>query len=193
MKNILMLVIGALIGGACVFGYFNYSINRASTAQIDSELTIFNNKISDLDKEIAKYKSGLLPSLLKTQKAIYAEIVASLEAKKAQFAHWISLDYPVSLSATIPAGDVKGYEEEIAKLEKGIEADKQESAKYKPCLVKSLIDTRIAQNQLTQAGLERAKIAKKYNLPILSIPGDKEPTPAEAPLVQTPEQDKESL
>ena len=193
MKNILMLIIGALIGGVCVFGYFNYSINRESTTQIDSEVAIFNNKISALDNEIAKYQSGLLPSLLKAQKAIYAETVASLEAKKAQFTHWIKLDYPVSFDVTIPVGDVKGYEEEITKLEKSIEADKQESAKYKPCLVKSLIDTRIAQNQLTQAGLERAKIAKKYNLPILSLPGDKDPVPADAPLVQTLEQDKESL
>lgn len=188
-----MLVIGAFIGAGAMFGYFNYSINRESTVQIDSEVASFNNKISDLDKEIAKYQGGLLPGLLKTQRAIYAETVASLEAKKAQFAHWIRLDYPASLNAEIPAGDVKAYEDEIAKLEKGIEADMQESAKYGPCLVKSLIDTRIAQNQLTQAGLERAKIAKKYNLPILSIPGDKEPAPVEPPLVQTPEQDKESL
>lgn len=193
MKNFLMLIIGAIIGGACVFGYFNYSINTESTAQIDKELTAFNNKISELDKELSQYKGGLLPSLLKIQRAIYAETVASLEAKKAQFAHWIRLDYPASLDATIPAGDVKGYEVEIARLEKGIEADRQESAKYKPCLVKSLIDTRIAQNQLTLAGLERAKIAKQYNLPMLSVPGDKEPAPVEPPLVQTPEQDKESL
>lgn len=193
MKSLLALILGIIIGGCAVFGYFNYTINKESTAEINKELDIFNKKISALDKEISGYSGGLLPTLLKVQRAVYADAVASLETKKSQFSHWIMLNYPSSAETEKPAGDTEAYDKEIANLESKIEEDKKESAQYRPCLVKSLIDTRIAQNRLTLSGLERARIAKKYNLPFLVIQGEKVPSVPEEEVKQTPEQDKDAI
>lgn len=69
---------------------------------------------------------------------------------------------------------------------------KKSLQKYNPCLIKSLIDTRIEQTRLTLSGLERAKVAAKYNLPYLLAESEKKEKKAEK-LKQSPEVDKESL
>lgn len=192
MKNYLFLIAGLLIGGAVVFIYMNNNINKISTEEIDKELEKLNKKITILDTEIAKYKSGLLPSLLNVQRAIYEETVAALELKKAQFSHWINLNYNIKNPASMPYGEVHDYDKEITKLEEKIQSDKKESDKYKPCLIKSLIDTRIAQTQLLLSSIERAKIAKQFNLPFLEITNKKE-TEDSPPLIQSQSEDKDSL
>lgn len=193
MKNFLYFSIGLIFGAAIVFGYFSYNINKESTSNIDKEITNFKEKISALDIEIAKYKGGLLPTILTVQRAIYSETVASLELKKTQIFHLIKFNYSVPTDIIIPAGNTESYEKEIAELEKKIAEDQKESEKYRPCLIKSLIETRIAQTRLTLSGLERAKIAKQYNLPFLSIATEKAPQLGQQEQNQTPEADKEAL
>jgi len=195
-KYILLTTIGIIIGALLATTYFTYNINKESTEQIDNEIKQYNNKINELDKEISKYVSGLLPLLLKLQKSIYAETVASLEQKKSQLAHWITLNYKLSSTQVMPVHKIDDIDKEINNLKLIIEKDKMESAKYSQCLIKSLIETRIAQQQFTLSGLERAKIAYKYNIPFLllqneNLNSDKEVKP-ERPK-QTPEEDKSAL
>lgn len=193
MKNLSYLFIGIIIGGCLVFGFVNYNIKKESTIEIDNKITEFNKKISLLDNEIEKYQGGIILSLLKTQRAIYTDIIAALEVKKAQMSHWIILNYQVATEVTMPVGEIQNYDTEISRLQKKIDNDKEESAQYKPCLVKSLIETRIAQTKLALSGLERAKIAKQYNLPFLLIPGEKATKDIAPKINQSPEQDKDAL
>ena len=190
-KNILSFILGVIIGCSTAFCYFNYHITKESTEKIDKEIAIYNKKISDIDKEIEGF-TGLIPTIKQAQRAIYTETIAALEAKKTQFLHWIVFTYPISGKYVFPLGDTEAYNEEISELNKSIEDDKKESAKYNPCLIKSLIDTRIEQTRLTLSGLERAKVAVKYNLPYLLAESEKKEKKAEK-LKQSPEVDKESL
>lgn len=195
-KCIAFTTFGIIIGAILATTFFTCNINKESTEQIDNEIIIYNKKIDELNNEISKYASGLLPSLLKIQKSVYEETVASLLQKKSQMAHWITLNYKLSSSQIMPSQKMDDINKEINNLKLSIENDEKESAKYNPCLIKSLIETRIAQQQFTLSGLERAKIAYKYNIPFLIFPNeflnkDNERKP-ELPK-QTPEEDKAAL
>lgn len=193
MKNIICFIIGLIIGCAGTFFYFNYNINKQSTEEIDRDIATYNSKITELNNEINKYQGGLIKVILELQKEIYAETVASLESKKAQFSHWINFNYNFAPAVEIPLGEIKSFDDEIVKLKAEIRVDENESAKYAPCLVKSLIDARIAQKSLQVTALERGRIAKMYNLPMLKFPNDQEPKAQEPTVIQNPEHDKESL
>lgn len=194
MKTIFGIIAGILIGSLCTFAFFTYNINHESTELINSDIEKYNKSITELDKEIAKYSGGLLLSMLQLQKAIYMNNISALEAKKTQLAHWIVFNYDIKDAATLPLGELDAYNDEIKELRIKIANDEKESAKYSPCLIKSLIDSRIAQQQLTLSGLERAVIAKKYNLPFLIAPGEvkvKDDNKPKQPV--DPVKDKESL
>lgn len=194
MKNIIFLIIGCVVGCVAVTVFFTYNINKESTTAIDAEILQYENKISLLDSEISKYSGGLYPALLSVQKAIYGDTVAALKMKRSQLAHWIVMRYTAKATTQLPTGKMENYQQEIAFLEAKIKNDKAESARYNPCLVKSLIDARIAQEELTVAGLERAMIAQKYGIPFLILPDEKQKKPTvKPPVVQSPQQDKEAL
>ncbi|WP_302413145.1 hypothetical protein [uncultured Desulfovibrio sp.] len=192
MKSILSLILGCAIGIGGTFYYFSTNINKQSTDAIDADIAKYNAVISELDKEISKYSGGLILTMLQAQRAIYSNNIAALESKKMQFAHWINYDYQIDNNVVLPLGDMDAYEQELIAINNNIEKDEKESALYKPCLIKTLIELRIAQQRMTVAGIERAIIAKKYNLPFIITPTEVKETPKNK-VIQTPEQDKESL
>ncbi len=196
MKKILILLTGVVIGALSATIFFTTSINKESTKDIDNDIAIFSKKITDVDAEIAKYSGGLVLSLLKSQREIYQNSVAALQQKRAQIAHWIVFNYNIDSKHTMPHGSIENYKREIEEINKKIEHDTAESALYSPCLVKSLIESRIAQNKFSLSGVERALIAQKYNIPFILLPNEaqkSEDKPKASPVKQSPEEDLNSL
>lgn len=195
MKNIISAIFGCVLGCIATFIFFTHSINKESTSAIENEISQYKITVDALSKEISRYQDSLYPTLLMLQKATYQDIIAALEAKKVQLAHWIVFTYP---SATAPVvkseTSIAAIENEITAVKTQIEADKRESAKYGECLLKSLIDVRIAQTQLSLAGLERERIAQKYGLALLGLPASsRESAPDKPKRPENPVEDKNAL
>lgn len=194
MKNIVVFISGAFLGCILSAAFFTLNINKESTHAIEQEISQYKNTVSSLDSEIAMYSGGLLPSLLKIQRAMYQDIIASLEAKKIQIAHWITLSFPTNTNAISAGEGITELEKEVSDLKNKIEEGKRESAQYSPCLIKSLIDLRVAQEKLTLASLERTMIAKRYNLPLIQLPnGENKGLPNKKKRPENPELDRDSL
>ncbi len=167
MKNGIFLLIGVFVGAALSCAFFVYEENTESTKEILEDIALYKAKTEPLSAEIAKYSSGLYPTLLKTEKAVYDNIIAALEEKKVQLVHRITFSYPkTGQYALLDKEKLNKITHEIDTLKKQIEEDEKESALYSPCLMKSLIDTRRAQRQLTLARLESALVFLNYNIPL---------------------------
>lgn len=174
MKKILLVIIGIAIGCVSTGGYLIYTENNVSTQIIDEDISLLNKKIDSIDSEIKKYKSGLYLSLIKNEKAVYKNIVSALEMKKLSTIHRININYNLKNTVgNIPA-NTNNIEANILSLNKKIEEAKAESNLYRPCLMKSLIDTKRAQLEFTLSGLERAKFAQKYNIPMLTTQNEQD-------------------
>lgn len=174
MKKILLVIIGIAIGCVSTGGYLIYTENNVSTQIIDEDISLLNKKIDSIDSEIKKYESGLYLSLIKNEKAVYKNIVSALEMKKLSTIHRININYNLKNTVgNIPA-NTNNIEANILSLNKKIEEAKAESNLYRPCLMKSLIDTKRAQLEFTLSGLERAKFAQKYNIPMLTTQNEQD-------------------
>lgn len=168
MKKILLVIMGIVIGCVSAGGYFIYTENKISTQIIDEDIALLNKKIEIIDSEIKKYESGLYLSLIKNEKAVYKNIVSALEMKKFSLIHRINMNYNLNDTVGNMPTNTNNIETNISYLNKKIEEAKAESNLYRPCLMKSLIDTKRAQLEFTLSGLERAKFARKYNIPMLT-------------------------
>lgn len=174
MKKILLVIIGIVIGCVSTGGYLIYTENNVSTQMIDEDILFLNKKIDNIDSEIKKYESGLYLSLIKSEKAVYKNIVSALEMKKLSTIHRINMNYNLKdIVGNIPT-NTNNIDTDISYLNKKIEEAKSESNLYRPCLMKSLIDTKRAQLEFTLSGLERAKIAQKYNIPMLTTQNEQD-------------------
>ena len=149
-------------------GYLIYTENIISTQIIDGDISLLNKKIESIDSEIKKYESGLYLSLIKNEKAVYKNIVSALEMKKFSTIHRINMNYNLKDTVGNMPTNTNNIDINISSLNKKIEEAKAESNLYRPCLMKSLIDTKRAQLEFTLSGLERVKFAQKYNIPMLT-------------------------
>ena len=168
MKKILLIIIGIVIGCVSMGGYLIYTENIISTQIIDGDISLLNKKIESIDSEIKKYESGLYLSLIKNEKAVYKNIVSALEMKKFSTIHRINMNYNLKDTVGNMPTNTNNIDINISSLNKKIEEAKAESNLYRPCLMKSLIDTKRAQLEFTLSGLERVKFAQKYNIPMLT-------------------------
>lgn len=202
MKKYLSLFICFLVGVGVSTSFFIYKDNAESTKKILEDITRYKKKSESLKNEIAKYTSGLYPSLLKAEKATYDNIIASLEEKRVQLVHKVVFSYPkIDKHFFINEEKLDKIKHEIDTIKNKIEEDKKESALYRPCLMKTLIDTRCAQRQLTLAGLERAFIAFNHNIPLPIIesydekqhPKEESPGAVRIPASEDIIQDSEAL
>jgi len=193
MKKILFLLIGIVIGACCASIFFTSNINKESTKDIEDDIEMFNKKIADIDNEISKYSGGLVLSLLKAQRESYGITVSALQQKKSQIAHWMIFNYNINSKYTMPYGEIEDYKKEIEELNKKISKDTAESALYSPCLVKALIDSRIAQNKFSISRIEHALIAKKYNIPFILQDNSNTIKQQNNQVKQSPEEDLNSL
>lgn len=174
MKKILLVIIGIVIGCVLTGGYLIYTENNVSTQIIDEDISLLNKKIDSIDSEIKKYESGLYLSLIKNEKAVYKNIVSALEMKKLSTIHRININYNLKNTVGNVPTNTNNIEANISYLNKKIEEAKDESNLYRPCLMKSLIDTKRAQLEFTLSGLERAKFAQKYNIPMLTTQNEQD-------------------
>lgn len=174
MKKILLVIIGIVIGCVLTGGYLIYTENNVSTQIIDEDISLLNKKIDSIDSEIKKYESGLYLSLIKNEKAVYKNIVSALEMKKLSTIHRININYNLKNTVGNVPTNTNNIEANISYLNKKIEEAKAESNLYRPCLMKSLIDTKRAQLEFTLSGLERAKFAQKYNIPMLTTQNEQD-------------------
>lgn len=193
MKIVCSALCGLFVGIIFSFLFFNNGINKESTVDIDKEIDACKYEISKIDTELSKYSGGLYCDLLKMQKAVYEETIAALGQKRIQLVHLIKFNYEIKNSTVFPLGDVSQCELEISKLKEEIQKGFEESSQYAPCLVKSLIDTRVATEQFTLSGLQRARIAYKFGLPILLFSQERTGQSFEAPVKQSPEMDSKAL
>lgn len=195
MKIFLSSIVSFAVGSLLVFMFFNYNITARSNINIDSDIALCKDEISRIDKELSKYSGGLYYNLMLLQRAIYGESIAALEQKRFQLVHWINFTYSSEKKSHLPIGNQDQLDSDIASIKKSINDGIKESAQYKPCLVKSLIDARVATDQFTLAGLQRAKIANRYELPILLFPQERSGGKAEESpsFKQSPELDFKAL
>lgn len=174
MKKILLVIVGILVGCVSTGGYLIYTENNVSTQMIDEDISFLNKKIDSIDSEIKKYESGLYLSLIKSERAVYKNIISALEMKKISTIHRINMNYNLKdIIGNMPT-NTNDIDMNISYLKKKIEEAKAESNLYSPCLMKSLIDTKRAQLEFTLSGLERAKIAQKYNIPMLTTKNEQD-------------------
>ena len=174
MKKILLVIIGIAIGCVSTGGYLIYTENNVSTQIIDKDISLLNKKIDSIDSEIKKYESGLYLSLIKNEKAVYKNIVSALEMKKLSTIHRININYNLKNTVGNIPTNINNIEANISSLNKKIEEAKAESNLYRPCLMKSLIDTKRAQLEFILSGLERVKFAQKYNIPMLKTQNEQD-------------------
>ena len=169
MDKFIHFILGVIVSSISIFIVHNNLITEKNVSSIDNSIQIIQDKIEELHKYSSTTNDSHLLWLINNQKNIYSQLIASLNYKKSQFIHWINSDFKSDLHKNIPSLEADNCKNEIKKIQNKIDKDKKESAKYAPCLIKTLIDCRIVRNQLTLTSLETALIAHENNIEFLLL------------------------
>src|SRR5262249_8715993 len=128
------------------------------------------------------YSGGLIRSQIALRLSILETTRAMLQQKQKSWLRRISLQYPLAGSPTAcaSASQLGGIDSEIAAAKDRIDDARREASRYSGGIVLSLIEAGRAQDQLTLASLEPAKVAARYGIPFVT-PRDTATTPAPRP------------
>lgn len=169
MNKIFYCFAGTVFGAATMLAVLLYNEKIISTQAIDADIIAFEKKVEDVTTLGNKYSGGLIKNMLLVQAENYKNVISFLELKRASLIHRVNIDYNILYSSNPIANNVSVdiVDDNINSIKKKIESAKKESALYSGGLIKSLIDVRIQQDELSIASLEHIKMSLIYGIPIL--------------------------
>lgn len=165
MSKLLIAALSLLIAGNTYLAWHLYSHIEPTTAQLDADLAALREQRASLVQGNSQMvESGMLDAIL-------GQTEAMLQQKRAAIVRFVNLDYVVNGRRVDDSsnGDLEKISAEIIAQKKQVSQAKAEADKYSGGLIRSVLELRLAVDELTLALLEQKKTTLTYGmaLPLL--------------------------
>ncbi len=160
MSKLLIVVLSLLIAGNAYLAWHLYSQIEPTTAQLDIDLAALRKqRVSIVQGNTQTVDSGVLDAILEQTEAM-------LQQKRAAIVRFVNLDYVVNGRRvdTPSNGDLEKMDADMVAQKRKIAQAKAEVDKYSGGLIRSVLELRLAVDELTLALLEQKKTALTYGV-----------------------------
>jgi len=166
--------------------------DEPSSEALRADIVRVQAEIDRAAQDSQQYAGGLIKSQIELRRSLLETTKAMLEQKEKSWLRRFSLTYTTNMPPTGCACEpqLAGIDAEITGAKERVASARQEAARYSGGLLLALIETRLAQEELTLASLETAKVAARYGVPFVTVPAVGTEPPARP---VDPSHDKEVL
>ncbi len=194
MKLAALLFAATLVVSFCAITALLFYLHAdPSTTELDADLSVVRSQITSAEAEAAKYRGGLLRSMIGLRLEVLRTTENMLEQKKASFVRRVDLTYKVPTTPISASQDrLKQIAEDIAAALAKLEDAEREANQYSGGLIQGLALTTVATHRLTLAQLNLSYLGAKYGFILPQIaPTSGDEKKDEPP--GTPVQDRQAL